>query len=171
MGCWPGESHIRVHRALSIPIARWWAAREVPCARQSPRSAQLKSLDCSSPAALVQGPTFKALMTSSLGPRLFKFLLKGLSVLTFSYYQMLAFSYQCGGGIANKGKGEKLVWSWLSDAALCTAACVMSVASSWASVLEESHFFFFFLFFYTLDWPSVFQVLVFFRWRCSFVRV
>lgn len=84
---------------------------------------------------------------------------------------MLAFSYQCGGGIANKGKGKKLVRNCLSDAALCTAACVMSVASSWASVLQESFFLsFFFFFYYTLDWPSVFQVHVFFRWLCSFVR-
>lgn len=51
---------------------------------------------------------------------------------------MLAFSYQCGGGIANKGKGKKLVRNCLSHAALCTAACVMAVASSWASVLQES---------------------------------
>ena len=53
---------------------------------------------------------------------------------------MLAFSYQCGGGMANKGKGEKLARNRLSDAALCAAACVMSVASSWASVLQESFF-------------------------------
>jgi len=42
--------------------------------------------------------------------------------------------------MANKGKGEKLARNRLSDAALCAAACVMSVASSWASVLQESFF-------------------------------
>lgn len=56
---------------------------------------------------------------------------------------MLAFSYQCGGGIANKGKGKKLVRNCLSHAALCTAACMMAVASSWVSILQESIFFFF----------------------------
>lgn len=54
---------------------------------------------------------------------------------------MLAFSYQCGGGIANRGKGKKLVRNCLSHAALCAAACMVAVASSWASILQESFFF------------------------------
>lgn len=80
-------------------------------------------------------------MTTSLGPKLLKLLLKGLSVLTFSWHQMLALRYQRGGGIANNGRGKKRLRNGLSDAALCTAACAMSAASSWASVHKKAFFF------------------------------